>query len=69
MGAFDPEAGSWATVGSRPGTATYVFNCGECDAEFVVDEGVREALLEAFCAVCGADVSPAAFERRDAKDA
>lgn len=37
-------------------TPTHTFVCPECHRSFEVDAGMRETLLEAGCAVCGASI-------------
>ncbi|WP_188996525.1 DUF7560 family zinc ribbon protein [Haloarcula pellucida] len=41
--------------------AEYWFTCPECGAHVAVDDGARDRLLSAGCAVCGVPVGPAAF--------
>jgi predicted nucleic acid-binding Zn ribbon protein len=40
-------------------TPTHTFVCPECHRSFEVDAGMRETLLEAGCAVCGAPIADA----------
>ncbi|KAB1198925.1 zinc ribbon domain-containing protein [Haloferax sp. CBA1150] len=39
----------------------YVFECPQCEEQFEVNDGMRDALLERGCPVCTASVSPTAF--------
>ena len=41
----------------------YNFACPECAEVISVNDGMREALLDNGCVICGADVSPEAFSR------
>jgi transcription elongation factor Elf1 len=43
----------------------YRFTCQVCGERTVVDESVREALVEQGCFVCGAPPSSAAFATTD----
>lgn len=40
---------------------SYTFTCPECGEEMEVNDGMREALLEHGCVICGAGLSPEAF--------
>lgn len=39
----------------------FVFRCPKCDERLEVNEGMKEALVERGCVICGAAITPAAF--------
>ncbi|WP_411965359.1 zinc ribbon domain-containing protein [Haloferax sp. YSMS24] len=39
----------------------YVFTCPQCDEQFEVNDGMRDALLERGCPICTSPVSTTAF--------
>ncbi|MFB6070545.1 MAG: zinc ribbon domain-containing protein [Halanaeroarchaeum sp.] len=41
----------------------YCLTCPDCGEEIVVDEGLRDPLLDTGCIVCGGPLSPDDFER------
>lgn len=42
---------------------TYQYVCPVCEETIEVNEGMREALLEHGCVLCGSDVSTEAFAK------
>lgn len=46
---------------SDPTSDDYAFECPECGERFEVNPGMREALLDHGCPVCGASVTDDAF--------
>ncbi|MDG5776908.1 hypothetical protein VB773_12950 [Haloarculaceae archaeon H-GB2-1] len=44
-------------------TTRFTFDCPHCQATTIVDEGMRDLLLEDGCILCETTVSMAAFDR------
>jgi len=45
-------------------SSAFVFVCEACAESMEVNGSMREALLDQGCVICGASVSPEAFENR-----
>lgn len=44
------------------GSAEFLFECPDCGETIEVNGSMKAAIVESGCVVCGADISPAAFE-------
>ncbi|MFA9517398.1 hypothetical protein ACERIT_09305 [Halopenitus sp. H-Gu1] len=53
---------------SSNGGGEYAFNCPGCEESLVVNEPMKNALVESGCVICGTTVTPEAFTRTPPAD-